>query len=348
MTMEFWTGIGGLAKSRARPRSLAHDYAQLVDHACALEAMGFDAFSASEHHFTYDGFCPSPLVALAALALSTKRIKLVTAAMLLPLYDPLRVAEDVAMLDRLSAGRLILGLGMGYRPLEFDGFATDKRSRGARLVEVMQFLQRALGEERCSFTGKHHQYEDISVWPRPVQRPHPPLWLCGGATIQPARRAGRAGLPYWLANSAFDRAEECVRAYREAGREANIAPQDLRVAVFKDFCLAGTLAEARTLRDMMMRAFYDEHVLGFGYLVAENGQHIYNPSRSHPLYQRFVDSIFIGTPEMAVAEIRRYEALGVDAMFVATAQKQLFANEVMPAFRSREAVKERHGERSGR
>ncbi len=343
MTMELWTGIGGLAKARALPRSLANDYAQLVDHACMLEEMGFDAFSASEHHFTYDSFCPSPLVALAALALSTKRIKLVTAAMLLPLHDPLRVAEDSATLDRLSGGRLILGLGMGYRPLEFDGLDSDKRTRGARLVEMMQFLQRAFSEERCSFHGKYYQYEDVSVRPRPVQRPHPPLWLCGGATIQPARRAGRAGLPYWLANSSFDRAEECTRAYREAGREAGFALQNLRVAVFKDFCLAGTVDEARALREKMMRTFYDEHILGFGYLVDETGQHIYNPTRSHPLYQRFVESIFTGTPEMAIAEIRRYEALGVAAMFVATAQKRLFAEEIMPAFRNSEPVERRTG-----
>jgi alkanesulfonate monooxygenase SsuD/methylene tetrahydromethanopterin reductase-like flavin-dependent oxidoreductase (luciferase family) len=333
--MEFWSGIGGLAKSRALPRSLAHDYAQLVDHACMLEEMGFDAFSASEHHFTYDSFCPSPLVALAALALSTTRIKLVTGAMLLPLHEPLRVAEDAATLDRLSGGRLILGLGMGYRPLEFNGLGTNKRSRGARLVEMMQFLQRVLSEERCSFHGKYYHYDDIGIRPRPVQRPHPPLWLCGGITAQAADRAGRAGLPYWLANSAYERAEECIRVYHTAGREAGFAPHDLKVAVFKDFCLAPSLNEATAVRDAMMRSFYDEHILGFGYLVDETGQHIYNPTRSHPLYQRFVDGLFVGTPAMAIAEIQRYQTLGITAMYVATAQKQLFATEVMPAVRGR-------------
>jgi alkanesulfonate monooxygenase SsuD/methylene tetrahydromethanopterin reductase-like flavin-dependent oxidoreductase (luciferase family) len=331
--MEFWSGTGGLSKSRVTPRSLALDYAELVDHACRLEEMGFDAFSGSEHHFTYDGFCPSPLVALAALALSTQRIKFVTSALLLSLHDPLRVAEDAATLDRLSGGRVILGLGMGYRPLEFDGLASDKRTRGARLVEMIQFLRQALSQEHLTFRGKYYQYDDLSIHPRPLQRPHPPLWLCGGTTLKAARRAGLAGLPYWLASSTFEHAEECVRAYRAAGREAGFPPQVLKVAVFKDLCLAAGRAQAIALRETLLRDFYDEHILGFGYLVGENGQHLYNPSRSHPLYQRFVESIFADTPEMAVAEIQRYEMLGIEAMYVATMQKDLFVKEVMPAFR---------------
>lgn len=333
--MEFWSGIGGLSKSRTLPRSLAFDYAQLGDHACMLEEMGFDAFSASEHHFTYDSFCPSPLVALAAVAATTKRIKLVTGAMLLPLHDPVRVAEDAATLDHMSGGRLILGFGMGYRPLEFAGLGSDKRTRGARLVEMIQFLQRVFADERCSFQGKFYQYDRVNVRPRPKQLPHPPLWLCGGTSVHAARRAGRAGLPYWLANSAYEQAEDCVRTYRDAGRAAGFSAHELKVAVFKDFCLAAKLDEARGLRDMMMRSFYDEHILGFGYLVDDDGEHIYNPTRSHPLYQRFKESVFAGTPEMAIDEIRRYESLGITAMYVATAQKQLFAREVMPAFRVR-------------
>ena len=331
--MEFWSGTGTLQRSRNFPRSLALDYARIVDDALQLEAMGFDAFSASEHHFTYDGFCPSPLVALAPLALGTQRIKLVTGALLLPLHDPLRVAEDAATLDAMSGGRLILGLGMGYRPIEFDGLGSDKRTRGARLVEMMQLLAVALGQERFSFDGQFYRYADAAITPRPVQRPHPPLWLCGGTTAKAARRAGRAGLPYWLANSTATHAAECIAAYRAAGAEAGVAPNALRVAVFKDFCLAARREAAIATRDVVLRDFYDEHILGFGYLVDEDGRHLYDPPRDHPLYRRFVESIFVGTPAEAVEEVRSYEALGVEAMYVSTMQKELFATEVMPAFR---------------
>ncbi len=333
--MEFWSGTGGLAKQRAAPRSLALEYSAMVDSACALEEMGFDAFGAAEHHFTYDAFCPAPLVALAGLALATRRIKLVTGALLLPLHDPLRIAEDAATHDRLSGGRLILGLGMGYRPLEFDGLAADKRTRGVRLVETMEVLRAALSEERFSHHGRHYRYENVAVRPRPVQRPHPPLWLCGGTTQKAARRAGEGGWPYWVATSTFEQAAACIRAYREAGATAGVPAERLRVAVFKDFCLAASLERALALREKVLRWFYDEHILGFGYLVDEDGQHLYNPPRSHPLYRRFVESIFCGTPEAAVAEVRRYEEIGVEAMFVSTAQRELFAREVLPAFRGR-------------
>jgi alkanesulfonate monooxygenase SsuD/methylene tetrahydromethanopterin reductase-like flavin-dependent oxidoreductase (luciferase family) len=132
-----------------------------------------------------------------------------------------------------------------------------------------------------------------------------------------------------------------VQAYREAGREAGVPPERLRVAVFKDFCIAATREQALALREKVLRAFYDEHILGFGYLVDERGRHLYNPPRSHPLYAQFVESIFAGTPEMVVAEIERYERLGVEAMFVATGQKELFAREVLPAFRKRGAGDEK-------
>jgi alkanesulfonate monooxygenase SsuD/methylene tetrahydromethanopterin reductase-like flavin-dependent oxidoreductase (luciferase family) len=332
--MEFWGGTGTLQRSRVYPRNLALDYARVAADAAALEELGFDAFSASEHHFTYDGFCPSPLVALAA-AQATSRIKLVTGALLLPLHDPIRVAEDVATLDALTGGRVILGLGMGYRPTEFDGMGADKRTRGARLIEMMQVIRGALASETFRFAGRHYQYEHVAVYPRPVQRPHPPLWLCGGTTARAARRAGAAGFPYWLANSTFAHAAACVAAYRQAGTDAGVAPAELKVAVFKDFCVAARREDALAQRDVLLRDFYDEHILGFGYLVDEDGKHVYDPPRDHPLYRRFVDSIFTGTPDEAIAEIRRYETIGVDAMYVATAQKDLFVKEVMPAVRRR-------------
>jgi len=330
--MEFWTAAE-LTKTRAVPHALALGYAEFVDRACRAEEMGFDGFAPMEHHFTYDSFCPAPLLADAAVVLGTKRIKLLTGAMLLPLHDPLRVAEDVATLDRISGGRVNVVLGMGYRPLEFDGLSSNKRTRGARLVEMIQFLQQVLSNDHVSFHGKYYQYDDITIRPRPVQRPYPLLWVGGGPTVKAAQRAGRAGLPYVLANSPFEHAEECVQAYRAAGRDAGFSLQVLKEAVVKDMCLARNVDEAKGLRDVLLHRFYDEHILGYGYLVDEDGNHLYNCSHSHPLYQRHVDSIFMGTPEMAIRELQRYEGLGIEIMEILTGQMDLFAKEVMPAFR---------------
>jgi alkanesulfonate monooxygenase SsuD/methylene tetrahydromethanopterin reductase-like flavin-dependent oxidoreductase (luciferase family) len=329
--VEFWTGGTGLAKIRAMPGGLADAYASYVEAAREAERLGFDAYGASEHHFMYDGFMPVPLQALAAAAAVTERIRLVTGAMLLPLYDPLEAAEQAATLDVLSGGRLILGLGMGYRPLEFDGLGTAKRTRGVRLVEGMQVVERATSNERFSFAGDHYRYDDVVLHPAPVQRPIP-MWLCGGTSTAAARRAGEAGVPYWLANSPFERIEVIVEEYRRVGRAAGWPEERLRVGAFKDVCLGDSVAEAEMLRQVFIDAFYEEHILGYGYLVDDEGQHVYNPPRDHPMYQRFLDGIYCGTVEMVTDEFKRYEALGIDTLFLASPQRELIAAKIMPEF----------------
>ena len=330
--MEFWTTSLGMAKMRPMPNSAADGYDKYVADAVEAEALGFDGYGTGEHHFMYDGFMPIPLQAAAAVAAATTKMRMCTGAMLLPLYDPMEAAEHAATLDVLSGGRVTLGLGMGYRPMEFDGLSTEKRTRGARLVEAMEVIRLATGNERFSYEGKHYQYDNAQLLPRPVQQPID-MWFCGGTSLQGARRAGRAGVGYWLANSPYDATEAIVKEYHEIGREAGFGEDRLRVAAFKDVCIGSTMAEAEGLRDVLVRNFYDEHILGYGYLVDEKGKNLYNPPKDHPLYERFVRSLFCGTVEMVIEEIRRYEALGVTAMFLPSQQRELIAKEVLPEFR---------------
>jgi probable F420-dependent oxidoreductase len=322
----------GLFKVRAMPGALADGYDGYVREAKEAEALGFDGYLAPEHHFMYDGFMPVPLLALAAAASVTSRIRLVTGAMLLPLYDPLAAAELAATVDVISGGRVTLGLGMGYRPYEFDGIGTDKRTRGDRLVESIQIIEAATRDEEFSFEGRHHRYDKARLSPRPVQRPIP-VWFCGGTSSRAARRAAGAGLPYWLANASFEQLDATVAEYRKAGAEAGCPEDRLRVACYKDICLGETLEEAELLRDMLLQDFYDEHILGYGYLVDERGKHLYGLSKDDPAYQRFVESIFCGTADMVIEELRRYEDLGLEALLIQTAQRERFAADVLPAFR---------------
>lgn len=330
--MEFWTTGMGLMKVRALPAALADGHDQYVRDAEEAERLGFDGYGAPEHHFMYDAFVPAPLGALAAAAATTSRIRLLTGAMLLTLYDPLDAAEHAATLDVISNGRLTLGLGMGYRPMEFDGLGTAKRTRGKRLVEAMEVLALATTGDEFSYDGECYRYERARVRPAPVQRPIP-MWFCGGTSEAAARRSGRAGLPYWLANSPYDHTAAMVAEYRRIGREAGWPEERLRVAAFKDFCLGDTVAEAEMMRRMLVDAFYEEHILGYGYLVDDDGNHVYNPPQDHPLYRRFLDSIFCGTVEMVIEELRRYESLGVEALWVPPAQRELVASAIIPEFR---------------
>lgn len=329
--MEFWTG-GGMAKNRLAPTALADNFDSYVRGAEEAEKLGFDGYSSSEHHFMYDSFLPFPLEALAAAAAVTSKIRLVTGVMLLTLYDPIEAAEYAATVDVLSGGRLTLGLGMGYRPMEFDGLSLAKKTRGARLTEQINILRLATSQERFGYEGKHYCYEDAGLALRAVQKPID-MWFGSGTSIRGAKRAGANGFGYWVANTPFAIAQVNVEAYRAAGREAGWPEDSLRFAVFKDLCIGSTMVEAEERREYALEAFYNEHILGYGYLIDDDGNHLYNVDRDHPVYQRFVDSLFCGTPEMVIEEIKRYEDLGAEAMQVATIQREAFVNEVMSAFR---------------
>src|SRR5262249_6887674 len=152
--------------------------------------------AASEHHFCYDASCPSPLLALAATAARTERIGLATGVLLLPLHDVLRVAEQAAVLDGISGGRLFLGVGLGYRDDEYDGFGVARRARGRRMTEALEVLRLAWTGDRRSFDGAFYRYADVRVSPRPV-RGTIPIWV-GGHARAAVERAARGGAALFL------------------------------------------------------------------------------------------------------------------------------------------------------
>jgi alkanesulfonate monooxygenase SsuD/methylene tetrahydromethanopterin reductase-like flavin-dependent oxidoreductase (luciferase family) len=161
--------------------------AALEQSAWAEERLRVDAVSVSEHHHCEDGYCPSPLVLAAGIAGATTRAAITVAASVLPLHDPVRLAEDIAVADLISGGRLVIVLAAGYRPVEFDMLGRDFDSRGRALAEGVDVLKRA-------FTGDpfEHRGRSVLVRPRPAQDPHPALIL-GASSASAARRAARLG-----------------------------------------------------------------------------------------------------------------------------------------------------------
>jgi alkanesulfonate monooxygenase SsuD/methylene tetrahydromethanopterin reductase-like flavin-dependent oxidoreductase (luciferase family) len=172
-----WTGQG------ADNRQSYRDVAEL---AAAAEAAGFDSFWVTEHHGLPDGYLPSPLTVLAALAPVTSRITLGTGVVLAPLHHPLRLAEDAAVVDLLSGGRLVLGLGLGYAEHEYRAFGVDPRTRGARLEALVGALRTAW--TGTSFSCPDLGLDDVRVTPTPGGRI--PIWL-GGYAAAAVGRAGR-------------------------------------------------------------------------------------------------------------------------------------------------------------
>jgi alkanesulfonate monooxygenase SsuD/methylene tetrahydromethanopterin reductase-like flavin-dependent oxidoreductase (luciferase family) len=143
----------------------------------AAEDMGFDSIWAPEHHFTEYGFCASPMLTLAAMSSVTKRIRLGSGVVVLPFNDPVRVAEEGAMIDLMSGGRLELGVGRGFQPVEYRGFAVDQSKSREIFEEALQVIVQAWTEGRVSFKGAHFDIPEHSVRPVPMQKPHPPIWV---------------------------------------------------------------------------------------------------------------------------------------------------------------------------
>jgi alkanesulfonate monooxygenase SsuD/methylene tetrahydromethanopterin reductase-like flavin-dependent oxidoreductase (luciferase family) len=159
-----------------REESLAKTYDDRLKLLAAAENAGFYGYHVTEHHATPLSSTPSPTVYLAAAARETSRIRLGALLFLLPLYHPVRIAEELLMLDNLSNGRLDLGVGRGIAPPEFDSFGVDFNDSQERFHEAFEILHQAFTQDRIDYRGKHFECIDVPVVMRPVQRPHPPYW----------------------------------------------------------------------------------------------------------------------------------------------------------------------------
>jgi probable F420-dependent oxidoreductase len=180
----------GLYTGQRVSESTGPRYRDAIALARAAEEAGFDSFWVSEHHGLDDGYLPSPLVLLAAIAGATERITLGTGLVIAPLHHPLRIAEDAAVVDHLSGGRLVLGLGIGYVDHEFRMFDSRWSQRGTRLAETVEVLRLAWTGEPFSFAGRTMSFTDVRVTPRPYRDGGIPIWL-GGYADAAVLRAGR-------------------------------------------------------------------------------------------------------------------------------------------------------------
>src|SRR5579859_2875899 len=197
-------------------------YAESLEFISWSETIGFEIAWLPEHHGVEDGFLPSPLMIGAAVAARTTKLRISTGVALAPLYHPIRLAEDVAVLDVLSAGRAELAIGLGYLKSETDAFGIDFKSRGRRTDELLHIVRRLWEGETLSFKGECFSLDKARITPLPVQKPHIPVLI--GALARPGiRRAAR--------HDGFFGAIENYPLYREelnaAGRAGTAGRFDL-------------------------------------------------------------------------------------------------------------------------
>jgi alkanesulfonate monooxygenase SsuD/methylene tetrahydromethanopterin reductase-like flavin-dependent oxidoreductase (luciferase family) len=153
-------------------------YARWLEQIDAAENLGFDSLWITEHHFRYfGGMMPSPSVILAAAAQRTRKLRLGCAVSILPMHNPLRIAEEFAMVDLLSNGRLNFGAGRGMHPTEYAVFGYDWKSAQIRLPEALDIVIKAWTDGEFEWRGRHYQFPKLNVYPKPAQKPHPPIYV---------------------------------------------------------------------------------------------------------------------------------------------------------------------------
>jgi probable F420-dependent oxidoreductase len=233
MTVRIGIGLFTGQVPSGSPRTFAREYQETIDLVRLAESLGFDSAWVSEHHGVSDGYLPSLLPLLGAFAAATDRITLGTGVILAPLHDPIRLAEDAAVVDDLSGGRLILGLGIGWRAEEFRMLRIPFAERRARLEESVEVLRRAWTGERFSYHGEIFDFDRIRVTPPPAQPGGPPIYL-GGYAPAAVRRAGSIGDGYITDAAPAEDVRRALLLAEDAARGSGRDPDGLGLALLQN------------------------------------------------------------------------------------------------------------------
>ena len=304
----------------------------LYEQAELMEDAGFDSFALGERHVHEEGFV-EPITALTGVAARTESLELATAAMLPALYHPLHLAEQVAMLDRLSGGRVRFGAALGYRERELEPFGVPKEGRGKTFIESLELLKRLPTEESVTHDGPRWALADAFVSPRPAG--DLPIWVGGHADVAIKRAAYRGDGWITSASSTTADLEDQIGVYENALDEFGMDRADNDVVLMRDCYVADSVEEARDAIEPHLltlygwyarweRTYMDEHEVEVDY---------------DELDEKFV----IGPPDECVEQLRTYEELGVDhvllrVQFPGQSQSstlrclERLGDEVIPAF----------------
>lgn len=305
-------------------------YGNFVDYVVEADRLGFASIFLVEHHFSGIGQISASLNLLSFLAARTECIRLGTAVTVLPWHNPVLLAEEAATVDLLSNGRLDLGVGKGYREIEFKGFRIPKEEAQERYDETLEFILKAWqSEDRFSWKGKHWAFDDIVVEPSVVQKPHPPIWT-GAGTPSSISRVAKSGYNVLLDQyGSFELTGERVRLFREACEACGRSYDPMQLGLTRAIVITGSPEEtesataARKQRQSEMNRFGT--LPGLPQEPASYAEGDAAPD----------DSAIIGEPHQVVARLRELEQMGVGyVLMLATGNidsVRRFAADIMPA-----------------
>ena len=310
---------------------LATVYARALDRIQIMDRTGYDAVWLAEHHFSSFSVCPSVHMLATLAAARTRRLRIGTAVSLAPFYHPLRLAEEVALLDQLSGGRVNWGAGRGFARVEFEAFGVPPEESTSRFRETVEIVLRAWTEERLDFSGEHFRFAGVEVLPKPMQRPHPPVWMA----------ASSEGAIDWAAGRGFSILMDPHSPAAEIGRKRRRYREHLAAAghseTGRDIPVARLLALAPSAGKAAAVAQNGAEWMVRSYLGAQHRPVIhesFTPQGTDPV-RRYLDEVILhGTPEKVADDIMRLrEEIRLDYLLCAPLSHETFlllTDEVLP------------------
>jgi alkanesulfonate monooxygenase SsuD/methylene tetrahydromethanopterin reductase-like flavin-dependent oxidoreductase (luciferase family) len=287
-----------------RRTALATVYARALDRIEIMDRTGYDAVWLAEHHFSSFSVCPSVHMVGTLAAARTRRLRIGTAVSLAPFYHPLRLAEEVALLDHLSGGRVNWGAGRGFARVEFEAFGVPPEESASRFRETVEIVLAAWTAERLNFAGRHFRFEDVEVLPKPLQSPHPPVWLA----------ASSAAAIEWAAARGFSILMDPHSAAAEIGHKRRLYGERLAAAGFaeagRDIPMARLVAIAEDAGKAAAVAKSGAEWIVNSYLGAQHRpvmQGSFTPAGVDPVARYLDEVILYGTPAGVAEEILRLQ-----------------------------------------
>jgi alkanesulfonate monooxygenase SsuD/methylene tetrahydromethanopterin reductase-like flavin-dependent oxidoreductase (luciferase family) len=274
------------------------------------EALGFDYCLIAEHHFTNYGNSPSPLLQALHIGQRTRRLKIGTASVILPLWQPLRLAEEVAVVDNLLDGRFICGVGRGFLPYEMAGLGISLEESRTRFQETLDVLLKAwTSHDSFTYHGKHVNVANpVTVFPKPLQKPHPPLLITGTSVETLELAAKHDMLPVSSSNLGVDAVRGQYGILAHAHHRLGKPLDSLRLGIQCVIHVAPTEGEAREA--LKYARWQNRANRGLGRQDVVNGRVTATPYDGELDDAAFLDRLFFGSPETLIEKLKRFAAAG--------------------------------------
>jgi alkanesulfonate monooxygenase SsuD/methylene tetrahydromethanopterin reductase-like flavin-dependent oxidoreductase (luciferase family) len=302
--------------------ALAEVYSRALDRIEIMDRAGFDAVWLAEHHFSSFSVCPSVHMMGVLAAARTTRLRIGTGVSLAPFYHPLRLAEEVALLDVLSGGRVNWGAGRGFARVEFENFGVPPDESTSRFREAVEIVLRAWTDEKLSFAGKHFRFDGVEVLPKPLQQPHPPVWMAATSESALDWAAGRGFSILMDPHASAGEIGRKRRYYAERLEASGFSMEGRELPVARLVALADTTAKAAEIARRGAQWIVDSY---FGATHRPVG--VADPALpgTDPV-QRYLDEVILhGTPNSVLDQILGLrEEIGLDYLLCAPLSHQTF------------------------